>query len=72
MKIVLDAMGGDVAPKNPIGGLKLALAAYPRIEKFYITGPPDTLKAELDAQGVGHREKIEIVEATQIVEMTAG
>jgi phosphate acyltransferase len=70
MKIVLDAMGGDVAPKNPIGGLKLALTALPQVEKFYLTGFPDQLRAELDAQGVGSRERIEIVEATQIVEMS--
>jgi glycerol-3-phosphate acyltransferase PlsX len=70
MKIVLDAMGGDIAPKNPIGGLKLALARLPQVEKFYLTGPPDLLKAELDAQQVGNRGRIEIVEATQIVEMS--
>lgn len=69
MKIVLDAMGGDFAPKNPIGGLKLALTALPQVEKFYLTGFPDQLNAELDAQEVGSRERIEIVEATQIVEM---
>jgi glycerol-3-phosphate acyltransferase PlsX len=70
MKIVLDAMGGDVAPKNPIGGLKLALASLPQVEKFYLTGVPDRLQAELDAQQVGSRDRIEIVEATQIVEMS--
>lgn len=70
MKIVLDAMGGDVAPKNPIGGLKLALTALPQVEKFYLTGPRDALAAELDAQQVGSRERIEIIEATQIVEMS--
>ncbi len=69
MKIVLDAMGGDIAPKNPIGGLKLALTTLPQVEKFYITGPPDVLEKELDAQGVEDRARIEIVEATQIVEM---
>ena len=70
MKIVLDAMGGDVAPKNPVGGLKLALESLPQIEKFYLTGPTDVLQAELDAQQVGHRDKIEIVNATQVVEMS--
>ena len=70
MKIVLDAMGGDYAPKNPIGGLKLALETLPQVEKFYLTGLPDKLKAELDEQQVGSRERIEIVEATQVVEMS--
>lgn len=69
MKIVLDAMGGDVAPKNPIGGLKLALEAHPGIEKVYLTGPKEALEAELDAQQVGQRERIEIVPASQVVGM---
>jgi glycerol-3-phosphate acyltransferase PlsX len=69
MKIVLDAMGGDIAPKNPIGGLKLALETLKDVEKFYITGPKDTLEAELDAQQVGQRERIEIVPANQVVDM---
>ncbi|RBP35500.1 phosphate:acyl-[acyl carrier protein] acyltransferase [Roseimicrobium gellanilyticum] len=69
MKIVLDAMGGDIAPKNPIGGLKLALETLKDVEKFYITGPKDALEAELDAQRVGQRERIEIVPANQVVDM---
>lgn len=69
MKIALDAMGGDIAPKNPVAGLKLALETLTRVEKFYLTGPKDVLEAELDAQQVGSREKIEIVNAPQIVEM---
>ena len=69
MKIALDAMGGDIAPKNPIGGLKLALETLPRVEKFYLTGHKDILEAELDSQQVGSRERIEIVNSTQIVDM---
>jgi glycerol-3-phosphate acyltransferase PlsX len=69
MKIALDAMGGDHAPMNLIGGLKLALDSLPHVQKFFITGLPDVLEAELDKQEVGQRERIEIVQATQIVEM---
>lgn len=70
MKIALDAMGGDIAAKNPIGGLKLALKALPQVEKFYITGPRDILEAELDLQKVSERDRIEVVHAPQIVEMS--
>jgi glycerol-3-phosphate acyltransferase PlsX len=70
MKIALDAMGGDIAPKNPIGGLKLALKALPQVEKFYLTGPSDVLEAELDLQKISDRSRIEIVHAPQIVEMS--
>ena len=69
MKIALDAMGGDHAPQNLIGGLKLALDALPGVQKFFLTGPPDILEAELDRQKVGHRDRLEIVRATQVVEM---
>lgn len=69
MKIALDAMGGDFAPKNPIEGLKLALDLLPQVEKFYLTGPPDQLNAALDAAQISERRRIEIVEATQVVEM---
>ena len=70
MKIALDVMGGDIAPTNPIGGLKLALDALPHVEKYFLTGPPDVIERELDAQKVGHRDKIEIVSALQVVEMS--
>lgn len=70
MKIVLDAMGSDHAPQNPIGGLKLALETLPQVEKFYITGPTDLLERELDTQQVNQRNRIEIVNATQVVDMS--
>ena len=63
-------MGGDVAPRNPIGGLKLALQSMPHVDKFYLTGPTDVITAELDRQEVGERGRIEIVNATQVVEMS--
>lgn len=69
MNLALDAMGGDIAPKNPIGGLKLALETLPLVKKFYLTGPRDVLEAELDRQEVGQRERLEIIHATQVVEM---
>ena len=62
-------MGGDHAPQNLIGGLKLALEALPKVTKFFLTGPPVLLQAELDKQLVGSRDRIEIVPATQVVEM---
>ena len=69
MKIALDAMGGDIAPKNPIGGLKLALAELPQMERVYVVGVPEVVQKELDAQGVSD-PRIEIVAASQVVEMS--
>lgn len=62
-------MGGDFAPQNPIGGLKLSLKTLPHVEKFFLTGPSDVIAAELDKQQVGDRGRIEIVNATQVVAM---
>ncbi len=38
MKIAIDAMGGDFAPENIVGGAKLALESIRRISKLYLTG----------------------------------
>ena len=68
MKIALDVMGGDHAPANPVGGVKLALESLPQIERIFLVGKPDVIEAELAAQGV-KSEKLEIVPASQVVEM---
>jgi glycerol-3-phosphate acyltransferase PlsX len=68
MKIALDVMGGDYAPANPIGGVKLALGELDVIEKIYLVGQEDRIQAELKAQGVSS-PKLEIVHASQIVDM---
>jgi len=69
MKIALDVMGGDYAPQNPIGGVKLALEALPQIEKLFLVGQPEVITAELQRQGVSSA-KLEIVPASQVVDMS--
>ena len=68
MKIALDVMGGDHAPQNNIGGVKLALEALPELEKLYLVGTPGIVEAELERQGVSS-SKIELVASTQVVDM---
>jgi phosphate acyltransferase len=68
MRIALDAMGGDVAPQNPVGGLKLALAELPQIVRVFVVGRPDVVQREMDRQGVSD-PRIEIVAASQVVDM---
>lgn len=68
MKIAVDAMGGDFAPENVIGGVKLALEAYPKIGKIFLTGDESRVKAEIDRQSVPG-SRIEIVHTTEVVEM---
>ena len=68
MKIAIDAMGGDFAPENIVGGAKLALESIRRIDKLYLTGPESDLKKLVDAQRLP-AAKIEIVDAPELVGM---
>lgn len=69
MKIAIDVMGGDFAPQNPVGGIKLALAELEQITKLLLVGVPEVIQKELDKQGISSA-KIDIVPAYQIVDMS--
>lgn len=69
MKIALDVMGGDHAPQNPMGGVKLALETLPQIEQIFLVGVPEVIEREMRAQGISS-PKLEIVPAHQVVDMT--
>jgi glycerol-3-phosphate acyltransferase PlsX len=71
MKIALDAMGGDFAPKNTIAGAVLALREYKYITKLFLVGDTERIKAEL-AENRCSDPRIEIVHASQVVEMSDG
>src|SRR5260370_755187 len=68
MRIALDAMGGDYAPKNTVEGAVLALKEYPSIEKLFLVGDAvatgDELK-RLDFKDA----RIEIFHASEVVSM---
>ncbi len=69
MRIAVDAMGGDFAPRNIVEGVGLAIERHPGIERFYLAGDEKALKQLLDQ----HRlppTKIEIVHASQVVDMS--
>lgn len=69
MRIALDAMGGDYAPRNMIAGAKLALAEYGRIETLFLTGDEAILREEMRVQQF-HDPRVEIVHCTEVVDMT--
>jgi phosphate acyltransferase len=69
MKIVLDGMGGDHAPKNPVQGAAMALAEIPKIGKLFLTGDESRLSAELKEIGCNDR-RIEIVHTTEVIQMS--
>ena len=66
MRIALDAMGGDYAPRNTIAGAVMALREYPKVERLFLTGDEGALRKEL---GDFSDPRIEIVHTTQVVEM---
>lgn len=69
MKLALDAMGGDNAPSINIDGAKLALAQSPAIEKIFLVGDETLLTAECARAGLSGDPRIEIVHASEVVEM---
>ena len=69
MKIALDAMGGDYAPKEIVLGGLQALQEYDYIEKLYLVGQIDKIEAVLAEKSSLDRSKIELVEATEVIEM---
>jgi glycerol-3-phosphate acyltransferase PlsX len=71
MKIALDAMGGDFGPPNIVGGAVMALKEYPHIEKLFLVGDTPRIEKEL-TKHCCNDGRIEIVHATQVVEMSDG
>jgi glycerol-3-phosphate acyltransferase PlsX len=71
MRIALDAMGGDFGPPNIVGGAVMALKEYAHIEKLFLVGDTPRIEAELKQHGCNDR-RVEIVHATQVVEMSDG
>jgi glycerol-3-phosphate acyltransferase PlsX len=66
-KVAVDAMGGDNAPKEVIKGAVEAINENDRI-KVYLVGKQDVIEQEL-AGYTYNKEQIEIVNATEVIEM---
>lgn len=65
--IALDAMGGDYAPAETVKGAVEAVNEHPEI-KVILVGKEDAVNAEL-SQYTYDAENIEVVNATQIIDM---
>ncbi|MFT9271782.1 MAG: phosphate acyltransferase PlsX [Lentilactobacillus hilgardii] len=63
MKIAVDAMGGDYAPKEIVEGIELARDAYPDIE-FLLFGLTDQIQKYLKDD-----TRIEVKQADEVIEM---
>jgi glycerol-3-phosphate acyltransferase PlsX len=76
-RIALDAMGGDHAPHAPIAGALLALPDLDAAHTIQLVGRTAVVRETLDALLAGEhaaaapfRDRIEIVEAPAVLEMT--
>lgn len=66
MNIVVDAMGGDYAPEAIVRGAIDAVSEFD--VKITLVGIKDQVEAEL-AKGIYPKEKIEVVHASEVVDM---
>ena len=70
MKIALDAMGGDFAPRNPVAGAVAALRDFPDITVIFV-GDETKIRQELASHDVSSvTGRIEFHPASQVVDMT--
>lgn len=65
MRVALDAMGGDEAPKEIVKGALRAIELYPELEKIILVGKEEEIKKYLTRK----EKKIEIVDAREVIEM---
>lgn len=66
MKIAIDAMGGDYAPKAVLEGVKQILPELKQDVSIALYGEEGALQAELTAQGISD-SRIEIVPTTEVI-----
>src|SRR6266446_1887272 len=62
MRIAVDAMGGDYAPRNVVAGAVDALRSYGKIQKLFLVG--DTARIQIQPDS-----RLEIVHASEVIEM---
>jgi glycerol-3-phosphate acyltransferase PlsX len=66
-KVAVDAMGGDNAPREIVKGAVEAINENDRI-KVYLTGKQELIEQELSGYTY-NKEQVEIVNATEVIEM---
>ncbi len=68
MKIALDVMGGDFAPKAIIDGAILAVKSFPKDVHIVLLGKEDVIKSHLDQEGVS-QDLFTIFHCEEVIEM---
>jgi glycerol-3-phosphate acyltransferase PlsX len=69
MRIAVDCMGGDHGSEVVVRGVKMALDAYSAIQKLYLVGLEDELRAQVAKAGLTD-ERVELVGAGEVLLMT--
>jgi glycerol-3-phosphate acyltransferase PlsX len=69
MRISVDAMGGDYAPKEIVRGALDAATTINGLEKLFLVGDEQLIQIELDKLSKEVPDCIEIISATEVVEM---
>jgi phosphate acyltransferase len=76
-RIALDAMGGDFAPKATVAGALLALSELDSAHTIQLVGQTRVVTDQLEellrhemVSYASHRDRIEIVEAPEVIEMS--
>ncbi len=67
-RVAVDAMGGDNAPGAIVEGAVQAVKASTGV-KVFLVGQEEVIQKELDKYGDYDQERVEIVNATQVIEM---
>jgi glycerol-3-phosphate acyltransferase PlsX len=70
IRVALDAMGGDSAPRNEIAGAVEALAELPDGWRIQLVGRPGAIEEELARLAGVDRSRVEIHEAATVIGMS--
>jgi glycerol-3-phosphate acyltransferase PlsX len=68
MKLAIDAMGGDFAPRNIVAGAVEALHDNSHINHLYLVGDQTRIGVELRKLGAADN-RIEVIHASEVIEM---
>ena len=69
IRVALDAMGGDDAPRVEVEGAVDALREFPPTFRIQLVGRTRDIEAALKTHGAVDRDRLEIVEAPEVVGM---
>lgn len=70
MRIAVDAMGGDYAPREIVRGAVDAVRGLPNVDEIVLVGDEKAIRDEMAAYDVkGDLPKVRIVHTTQVIEM---